>query len=491
MPPPVNLLFTIWVALALAQGAEPLRKTALVQLLTGSALSKEEIAALIAQNCLSFTPTDRDRNDLRALGADSTLMGAIDGCVRKSTALRVALLQPRVAGVAGRTATIQVALRRGEQPAVGERVLLRRTRVTVGGPARDAESVTDDRGVATFRVPVGTRAGTYDLMVAAASGETLGGRGVVQLATLPGAPAVVELRPPRLDVRVREARPYEVTVAVTDQFRNPVPGQPVELRPGEADRGIAVLSRPTNAQGEASFTLVASSFRRPTVLRVLVRGRAMASLPVALVGAISESRTGFVSGGGQRDVVGARLSQPLIFRVRDSTGAPLPGLAVSVTATNARLAPEQDLTDSAGSVRIAVVLGEKAGPAVVTATVGSLKKQVSLYATAGPVVKLVVACSGMPFSGRLDIELDSLAVLRITARDRFGNEAPLIGLRAAVTDRQVLRVRKVAVDSLGGTVTLQPRTVGGTSVAIEGSGFRTELQTAVGPRGAPAAPACK
>ena len=54
-----------------AQTSEPLRKSDLIRLLSGGALSHREIADLIRRNCLSFTPTARDRTDLAALGADS------------------------------------------------------------------------------------------------------------------------------------------------------------------------------------------------------------------------------------------------------------------------------------------------------------------------------------------------------------------------------------------------------------------------------------
>src|SRR6266566_4270763 len=57
-----------------AQTSEPLRKTDLIRLLSGGALSHREIADLIGRNCVSFTPTTRDRIDLAALGADSLML---------------------------------------------------------------------------------------------------------------------------------------------------------------------------------------------------------------------------------------------------------------------------------------------------------------------------------------------------------------------------------------------------------------------------------
>jgi len=142
----VTLLLASGVALALAQSTEPLRKTELMRLLTGSVFSTQEIGALIARNCLSFKPTGRDRNDLRVLGADSLVMAAIDECARKSARSSIARLEPRVAGVVGTSAAIHVALERGGRPDAGVRLVLRGSRRIVGGPARD-------RGAAARRRP--------------------------------------------------------------------------------------------------------------------------------------------------------------------------------------------------------------------------------------------------------------------------------------------------------------------------------------------------
>ncbi len=85
--------------LALAQparGQEPLRKTDLVRLLSGATLASDELAVLIRRNCLSFTPTGRDRADLAALGADSGVLREIDGCTH-----RAPLSAPRTGFVLG------------------------------------------------------------------------------------------------------------------------------------------------------------------------------------------------------------------------------------------------------------------------------------------------------------------------------------------------------------------------------------------------------
>jgi hypothetical protein len=80
----VNALLLV---LLLAQGGgAPLRKSDLVRLLSGSAMTQQEIAQLVSRNCLTFAPTERDRNDFRRLGAEPVVLAAVDGCERRRAA---------------------------------------------------------------------------------------------------------------------------------------------------------------------------------------------------------------------------------------------------------------------------------------------------------------------------------------------------------------------------------------------------------------------
>lgn len=68
----------------------PLRKSDLVRLLAGGGaeMSAGELVQLVRRNCLTFDPTSRDRNDLQLMGADQTLLAAIDECARRKTTRR-------------------------------------------------------------------------------------------------------------------------------------------------------------------------------------------------------------------------------------------------------------------------------------------------------------------------------------------------------------------------------------------------------------------
>src|SRR5207249_6551354 len=86
------LLVALWAFLpaapARAQGTQPLRKVELVRLLGSRAMSKAQVASLVRRNCVTFRPSERDRADLRAAGADDALFTVIDQCLRARAASR-------------------------------------------------------------------------------------------------------------------------------------------------------------------------------------------------------------------------------------------------------------------------------------------------------------------------------------------------------------------------------------------------------------------
>lgn len=390
-----------------AQTSEPLRKSDLIRLLTGGALSHGEIADLIRRNCLSFTPTARDRTDLAALGADSLIMARVAGCAQgRSTSpvttpgpvtaapIAVVPLQSRVTVEAGAEAIVAFALRRGAQPQGGALLVLR------GGGGSDPVATTDARGIASFRVRGAAAAMSRVLSVAAVDGAVLTGQTTVEFITLPpvrvAPPPVVAARP------LRTARPA-----------------------------------PTS--------------------------------------------TGWVAGTAQRGVVGRRAAVPLIFEVRDSTGAPIAGVPVALAVANGRLLTSPDRTDSVGAVRVDLEFGPRAAATSVTATIGSLVRQATLYPAAGPAARLLVLRGRDTVSRRLELDPDAPTNLLVVPADAFGNPLPVRGLLAAVGDGSVLKVAGVTTDSVGGHVSLRPGRAGGsaTNLALQASGLRTDLTASV------------
>jgi hypothetical protein len=80
----VTWLLAVFVALQGTGGGAPLRKSDLVRLISGAAMSSVELTQLVRRNCLTFQPTDRDHTDFERLGADRSLIAAMDECARRN-----------------------------------------------------------------------------------------------------------------------------------------------------------------------------------------------------------------------------------------------------------------------------------------------------------------------------------------------------------------------------------------------------------------------
>ena len=190
-----------------------------------------------------------------------------------------------------------------------------------------------------------------------------------------------------------------------------------------------------------------------------------------------------MSGSGQRGVVGQRAPLPLVFDVRDSSGAPLVGVAVALTVANGRLLPAGggSQTDSLGQIHADVVFGAQTAPTVVTATVGAIVRQATLYPSAGPAARLVATYNGQSVDRQLDLDPDAPALLTVRVQDAFGNRVTSPGVVVAVADDDILSVIRVTQDSLGAIVTLRPGRPGGgsTSLALQAGRVRLDLSASV------------
>jgi trimeric autotransporter adhesin len=115
---------------------------------------------------------------------------------------------------------------------------------------------------------------------------------------------------------------------------------------------------------------------------------------------VAAASLAIVSGDGQSAQVGAALGAPLVVRVLDTGGAPLPGITVSfaVTTGAATLNVASVATGADGRAGVTVTMGNSAGPVAITATVAGLPTvRFSLTATPRdttpidtPVVRAVV-----------------------------------------------------------------------------------------------------
>lgn len=502
----MRLISFVWLAAvafprsAAAQGTEPLHKADLVRLLSSPVISRGEVADVVRRNCLAFRPTERDWADLRVLGASAEVVASIAGCVARRTApepapagvapLEVVPREPRVAAQAGALVRVVVIAARGGTPQAGVRLVLRGSAAVGAGLRADVTAVTDGAGLAVFELPAGRQAVRRRFEIGLASGGALPGRPTVELLVRGGAPRAGQVDPRRLEFGPGLQPAIPVSVVVRDSLANPVAGEVVVLRAGSPDMGFRPDSAVTDSLGRATFVVAGAALRRPGTLRVSARNVALGSVDVGISTAISPTATGFRP-GPTRGLAGTGLAEPLVFEVRTDGGGPAEGRLVRFRAVNARLGSDSAVTDSLGRARVDVALGERAGSAVVFATVDSLEDLVTLQIEPGPIAELHLEYNGARVdSGRVVVPINTPFVMRLRGRDAFGNAASVAVLAQRLREtRAQFAVRQrylqlLAVEQEDSAVVLRfkPVMVGYLDLTI-GSGLTTKVRVEVVRRG--------
>src|SRR5437870_9603853 len=153
---------------------------------------------------------------------------------------------------------------------------------------------------------------------------------------------------------------------------------------------------------------------------------------------ISERLTQFTGGAELHGTVGSTLPQALVLEVRDTTGAPFVGQPVTITTSSGggTVTPSAAESDTSGVVRVRVTLGERAGATTITARVETLTRTVLVRVDPGPPEALVVERGDTPVVGSLTLRSRDTVVLRVVARDRYGNRTALDKF-AATTSAQL------------------------------------------------------
>ena len=190
---------------------------------------------------------------------------------------------------------------------------------------------------------------------------------------------------------------------------------------------------------------------------------------------ISERLTQFTGGAELHGTVGSTLPQELVLEVRDTTGAPFVGQPVTITTSSGggTVTPSAAESDTSGVVRVRVTLGERAGATTITARVETLTRTVLVRVDPGPPEALVVERGDTPVVGSLTLRSRDTVVLRVVARDRYGNRTALDKF-AATTTARAIALTATATDTAG-SVTLVPRRSGVGELTLSGSGVRARL----------------
>src|SRR3989454_2290584 len=197
--------------------------------------------------------------------------------------------------------------------------------------------------------------------------------------------------------------------------------------------------------------------------------------PAAPRPVISERLTQFTGGAELHGTVGSTLAQALVLEVRDTAGAPFVGQPVTITTSSGggTVTPSAAESDTSGVVRVRVTLGERAGPTTITARVGTLTRTVLVRGDPGAPEALVVERGDTPVVGSLTLRSRDTVVLRVVARDRYGNRTALDKF-AATTTARAIALTATATDAAG-SVMLVPRRSGVGELTLSGSGVRARL----------------
>lgn len=354
-----------------AQEAEPLQKSDLIRLLTGTTYSRDEVAGIIRQSCLSFTPTPRDRADFQALGADQGVLAAIDECGRRPAGpvLTASLERAIFDATAGDTVRVGVRITGAGGAEGGLRVRLVGSGRIRGGAGSDVVTVTDGTGRAVLVVPAGSAVGTYNMTVD--TDVELGGSRAVTLRVSAGAAARAVGVPDPVQLASEDAS-AAVRIEVVDRFGNPVSGVEVSVRSGSATGTLLFAGRTSSSgqvEGTVTTTALGGANRLVIVSGSSVLGEAGVARPAARVASIVA-----VSGTSQGADFGRPLPEPFVVSVLDAGGAPAADVEVRFGAVNGRVEPSTSRTDAQGRVSASVTMGTTGTETTVTVTAGEVSR---------------------------------------------------------------------------------------------------------------------
>ena len=128
-------------------------------------------------------------------------------------------------------------------------------------------------------------------------------------------------------------------MVVKDQNDNPLPNIPVTFKVTNGDGSLSDTTVLTNSDGQVHATLtlgadpgvysvVASVVDFPSLTRTFTAAATTAECEIPLLASPKATTLLIVSGYGQEDLAGTRLSRPFVVEVRDQYGEPFSGANV-------------------------------------------------------------------------------------------------------------------------------------------------------------------
>jgi hypothetical protein len=153
-----------------------------------------------------------------------------------------------------------------------------------------------------------------------------------------------------------------------------------------------------------------------------------------------------VSGGGQTGDVGSELQKPIVVRIADANGNPVPGAALVVRPAAGSVADTIASSDSTGRISIRWTLGRTAGTQRLLLRLEDADTTIDLSARARPLAPANLAFDGAPATGAPARALAK--PLAVVVTDAYGNPVPDRPVRFAAKAGRVAPER-VMTDARG------------------------------------------
>jgi hypothetical protein len=253
-----------------------------------------------------------------------------------------------------------------------------------GGEVLALSARTDSLGVAEARWTLGPKAGRQRLQVQVGSARYVPPR-VVTAEARPGEPVRLTLQGgDGQRGRVGKTLARDVILKVTDSLGNPVGDAPVKLHRGRS-AGDTVLRSAQDGRVRYRWTLATRA--GPDTLQAELEGGGKVRVAAVAEPGPADS-LGFV-GGPASAMAGKPLPKALEVRAADRFGNPVPGAAITLSASGGRLSASRVVTDARGLASVRWTPGSGAGRQVVSASLNgsTLKARHPVQVSAAPAVR--------------------------------------------------------------------------------------------------------
>ena len=215
-------------------------------------------------------------------------------------------------------------------------------------------------------------------------------------------------------------------VEVRDQYNTPLAGTTVTFTVLTGGGRLTAETTRTNANGLAASTLRLGTESGTNTVGVSVEG---ISETVTFTARAMPPTLTSVSGDNQSAAAGTVLANPFVVEVRDGSGSPLAGVAVTFTVLTGggALSPPTVTTDANGQAANTLRLGTKAGTNTVEVSAEGISETVTF--TARAMLPTLTSISGNNQSAAAGTALANPFVVEV----RDGSGSPLAGVAVTFT----------------------------------------------------------